>query len=78
MSLYAESSMETIHDFPGYGFCSGLGSKGYKLCLSCDNALRFTCCKSLKKTVYLRHKRFLQDDHPLQMRDRMLINLIAK
>ena len=59
----------TIHDYPGYGFCSGLGTKGYKACPICGDWLRSTYSKTLNKNVYLRHRRFLHKDHPLRMRE---------
>ena len=58
----------TIHDYPAYGFCSGLGTKGYKACPPCGDWLRCTYSKSLNKNVYLRHRRFLPEDHPLRMK----------
>jgi hypothetical protein len=58
----------TIHDYPAYGFCSGLGTKGYKACPPCGDWLRSSYSKSLNKNVYLRHRRFLPEDHPLRMK----------
>ncbi|MCO5607792.1 hypothetical protein L7F22_061993 [Adiantum nelumboides] len=58
----------TIHDFPGYGFCSGICTKGYKACPLCGDWLRSTHSKNLNKNIYLRHRRFLPEEHYLQNR----------
>ena len=58
--------MWTMHDFPGYGECSGLATSGYYACPLCGPAINARYSQSLKKMVYQGHKRFLPDNHPLR------------
>ena len=54
----------TINDFPTYGILSGYNVKGYKACLICEENTASHQLKNGRKTVYLRHWRFLQANHP--------------
>lgn len=58
--------MWTMHDFPGYGECSGLATSGYYACPLCGPEINARYSRSLKKMVYEGHKRFLPNDHPLR------------
>ena len=50
-----------IYDYPIYGFCSGLWTKGYKAYAPVWLLVE----KSLNKNVYLRQQ-FLEEDRPLR------------
>ncbi|PNY02971.1 hypothetical protein L195_g026293 [Trifolium pratense] len=54
----------TINDFPAYGNLSGYSVKGHKACPICEKRTRFQQLRNGKKTVYLRHRRFLKRNHP--------------
>lgn len=56
----------TMHDFPGYGECSGLATSGYYVCPLCCPTINARYSRSLKKMVYEGHRRFLPNDHPLR------------
>ena len=58
--------MWTMHDFPGYGECSGLATSGYHACPLCGPAINARYSHSLKKVVYEGHKIFLPIDQPLR------------
>ncbi|KAG9458215.1 hypothetical protein H6P81_002723 [Aristolochia fimbriata] len=56
--------MWTINDFPAYGMLSGWSTKGYTACPTCHifhGSIYLPCSR---KCVYLRHRRFLPDNHP--------------
>ncbi|CAO2827403.1 unnamed protein product [Amaranthus hypochondriacus] len=53
----------TINDFPAYGNLSGYSVKGYEACPICDKETASKRLQKSKKVVYLRHRRFLPDDH---------------
>ena len=60
----------TINDYPANSNCSGQTIKGSNACVQClvDTASRWL--KHSKKTVYMRHRRFLTRDHRYyRMRD---------
>ena len=52
----------TINDFPAYGNLSGYSVKGHKACPTEDTASQQL--KHGRKTIYLRHRRFLRSHHP--------------
>lgn len=58
--------MWTMHDFPGYGECSGLATSGYYVCHICGPSINARYSSSLKKMVYQGHTRFLPANHPLR------------
>ena len=55
--------MWTMHDFPGYGECTGLAVSGYHACPICGPNLQARYSKSLKKMVYEGHVRYLPEGH---------------
>ena len=54
----------TINDFPAYGNLSGYSVKGHKACPICEENTASMQLKNGRKTVYLRHRSFLQRNHP--------------
>ena len=50
----------TINDFPAYGNLSGYSVKGHKACPICEEDTTSQQLKHGRKTVYLRHRRFLR------------------
>ncbi|KAG4961006.1 hypothetical protein JHK87_037639 [Glycine soja] len=54
----------TINDFPAYGNLSGYSVKGHLACPICEKDTTYLQLKHGKKTVYTRHRRFLQPFHP--------------
>ena len=54
----------TINDFPTYGNLSGYSVKGHKACPICEEDTASQQLKHGRKTVYLRHQRFLRSHHP--------------
>ena len=54
----------TINDFPTYGNLSGYSVKGHKACSICEEDIISQELKHGRKTVCLRHRRFLRSDHP--------------
>ncbi|WVZ24161.1 hypothetical protein V8G54_002705 [Vigna mungo] len=54
----------TINDFPAYGNLSGYSVKGRKACPICEENTAAHQLKHGRKTVYLRHRRFLKRNHP--------------
>jgi hypothetical protein len=54
----------TINDFPAYGNLSGYTVKGHSACPICEKETSFQQLKNGKKTVYLRHRKFLERYHP--------------
>jgi len=52
----------TINDFPAYGNLSGYSVKGHKALCEEDTASQQL--KHGRKTIYLRHRRFLRSHHP--------------
>jgi len=53
-----------INDFLAYGNLSGYSVKGHKACPICEENTASHQLKNGRKTVYLRHRRFLQANHP--------------
>ena len=58
--------MWTMHDWPGYGECSGLSVSGYNACPLCGPRLDARYSNALRKTVYQGHCRYLPDNHVLR------------
>ena len=54
----------TINDYPAYGNLSGYSVKDHYACPVCEKGIAFTQLKHGKKTVYIRHQRFLKQYHP--------------
>jgi len=54
----------TINDFPAYGNLSGYSVKGHKACPICEKDTCYHQLKNGRKTVYLGHRRFLNQYHP--------------
>jgi hypothetical protein len=54
----------TINDFPAYGNLCGYIVKGHLACPICEKHTAFQQLRNGKKTVYLRHRRFLKRNHP--------------
>jgi len=54
----------TINDFPAYRNLSGYSVKGHKACPICEENIASHPLKNGRKTMYLRHRRFLQANHP--------------
>ena len=54
----------TINDLPAYGNLSGYSVKGHHACPICEKNTSFVQLKHGKKTVYTRHRRFLNQFHP--------------
>lgn len=53
-----------INDFPEYGNLDGYSVKGHKVCLISEYDTYFHQLEFGKKTVYLRHQKFLKPSHP--------------
>ena len=56
----------TIHDYPGYGLISGCATKGYQGCPVCGPQVDSRFSKSLRKTVFQGHRRYLPENHPFR------------
>ncbi|GJT54026.1 hypothetical protein Tco_0989080 [Tanacetum coccineum] len=54
----------TISDFPAYGNLSGYGTKGEKACPICEKDTHSQWLTNCRKTVYMGHRRLLEEDHP--------------
>jgi len=54
----------TSNDFPVYGNLSGYSVKGHKACPICEEDTVSQQLAHGRKTVYLRHWRFLRSHHP--------------
>jgi len=53
----------TINDFPAYGNLSGYSVKGHKAFPVCEEDTASQQLKHGRKTVYLRHQKFLRSHH---------------
>ena len=53
----------TVHDFPALGLIAGQTVKGYLACLVCGGGTCSERSRSLKKMVYLGHRRYLPQGH---------------
>ncbi|MCO5562822.1 hypothetical protein L7F22_046745 [Adiantum nelumboides] len=56
--------MWTMHDYPGYGECSGLVTSGYHACAICGPGLNARYSSALKKMIYQGHRAYLPEAHP--------------
>ena len=54
----------TINEFPEYGNLSRYSVKGHKTCPICKEDTTSHQLKHGRKTVYLRHQKFLRSHHP--------------
>lgn len=54
----------TINDFPALSNLLGFSTKGAKACLHCLDATESVWLNNSRKTVYIRHRRFLLRSHP--------------
>ena len=54
----------TVIDFLAYGNLSGYNVKGHHACPICERNTSFIQLRHRKKTVYIRHRRFLKPFHP--------------
>jgi len=53
----------TINEFPAYGKFSGYSVKGHRACPICEENTSYEQLKHGRKTIYLRHRRFLNPFH---------------
>ena len=58
--------MWKMHDFLGFGECSGLQTSGYFACPICGPRLYAHRSQSLNKMVYAGHQAYLLEDHALR------------
>ncbi|MCO5563467.1 hypothetical protein L7F22_017109 [Adiantum nelumboides] len=56
--------MWTMHDYPGYGECSGLVTSGYHACAICGPGLNARYSFALKKMIYQGRRAYLSEAHP--------------
>jgi len=54
----------TINDFLAYGNLSSYSVKGHHACPICEEDTSYIQLKHGRKTVYTRHRRFLNPHHP--------------
>ena len=54
----------TINDFPSYGTLSSYSVKGHRACPICEEDTSYIQLKHGRKTIYIRHRRFLKPHHP--------------
>jgi len=54
----------TTNDFPTYGNLSCYSVKGHKACPICEEDNDSQQLKHERKTIYLRHQKFLRSHHP--------------
>jgi len=55
----------TINNFLAYGNLSGYSVKGHRACPICEEKTSYEQFKHERKTMYLRHCRFLTKYHPI-------------
>ena len=56
--------LHTIQDMPALGNSSGQKTKGPVGCVTCMDMTDSRFLSNSRKTVYLRHRRFLRRNHP--------------
>nr|CAH68044.1 B0103C08-B0602B01.1 [Oryza sativa] len=56
----------TINDWPALSNLSGQSNKGYKACTHCMDEIESTYLKHCRKVVYMGHRRFLAENHPVR------------
>jgi hypothetical protein len=56
----------TINDWPALSNLSGHSNKGYRACTHCLHKIDDIHLKNCKKVVYMGHRRFLPEKHPLR------------
>ncbi|GJR91574.1 uncharacterized protein Tco_0215585 [Tanacetum coccineum] len=66
----------TISDFPAYGNLSGYKTKGKMACPVCQDHTHSIWLANCKKTVYMGHRRSLQENHPYRKKRKLFDNNI--
>ncbi|CAM6082015.1 unnamed protein product [Calypogeia fissa] len=66
----------TMHDYPGFGFLSGLQTKSYMACPTCGPDLKSVSrhLEELHKIIYLQHTQYLESDHPWRKDSQYYLN----
>lgn len=68
----------TISDYPAFGSLSGNIVKGYNSCVVCVDETKATRLPNYKKTVVMRHRRWLPRDHPYRKQKAAFDNTVEK
>ncbi|GJZ47293.1 hypothetical protein Tco_0601125 [Tanacetum coccineum] len=68
----------TISDFPAYGNLSGYGTKGEKACPICEKDTHSQWLTNCRKTVYMGHRRLLEEDHPYHKKKSLFDGTVGK
>ncbi|XP_074347014.1 uncharacterized protein LOC141685834 [Apium graveolens] len=68
----------TISDYPALGSLSGNIVKGYNGCVVCVDQTKATRLPNYRKTVVMRHRRWLTRDHPYRKQKAAFDNTIEK
>ena len=68
----------TISDYPAFGSLSGNIVKGYNGCVVCVDETKATRLPNYKKTVVMRHRRWLPRDHPYRKQKAAFDNTVEK
>jgi hypothetical protein len=68
----------TISDFPAYGNLSGNIIKGYNGCPICVDKTKATRLVNYRKTVVMRHRRWLPRLHPYRRQKQHFDNTVEK
>jgi hypothetical protein len=67
------SLFNTINDWPALSNLSGHSNKGYQAFTHCLHKTDGIHLKNCKKVVYMGHRRFLPEKHPLRKKERLII-----
>jgi len=54
----------TINDFSTYGNLSDYSMKGHFMCSMCEENMSYTKLKHEKRTIYIKHQKFIPRNHP--------------
>lgn len=68
----------TISDYPALGNLSGNVVKGYNSCTTCADQTKSTRLVNYKKTVVMRHRRWLPRNHPYRRQKTAFDNTVEK
>ncbi|GJS07062.1 retrovirus-related pol polyprotein from transposon TNT 1-94 [Tanacetum coccineum] len=68
----------TTSDFPAYGNLSGYGTKVEKACPLCEKDTHSQWLTNCRKTVYMGHRRFLEEDHPYRKKKSLFDGTIER
>ncbi|XP_074351416.1 uncharacterized protein LOC141690524 [Apium graveolens] len=68
----------TISDYPALGNLSGNIIKGYNVCVVCVDKTKATRLATYKKTVVMRHRRWLPRNHPYRRQKAAFDNTMEK